>query len=49
MKEDVLDELVSLDAARERYGVVLTGSLDDYDLAIDHQATEQLRKEMAAA
>ncbi|MCB2062951.1 MAG: hydantoinase B/oxoprolinase family protein [Novosphingobium sp.] len=49
VKEDVLDELVSLDAARERYGVVLTGSLDDYDLAIDHQATEQLRKEMAAA
>ena len=33
--EDVLDELVSVGAARKTYGVVLTGSLADYDLAVD--------------
>ncbi len=49
VKEDVLDEYVSLAAARAKYGVVLTGSLEDYDLAIDIAATETLRKEMAAA
>jgi len=47
VKEDVLDEYVSLKAAREKYGVVLTGSLEDYDLAVDHAATEALRHEMA--
>jgi len=47
--DDVLDELVSVEAARDRYGVVLTGSLDEYDLAVDEAATAQLRKEMAAA
>lgn len=48
VKEDVLDEYVSLRAAREKYGVVLTGSLDDYDLAVDWTATEALRREMGA-
>ncbi|MEY2927847.1 MAG: hypothetical protein RL367_2324, partial [Pseudomonadota bacterium] len=47
--EDVLDELVSESAARETYGVVLTGSLDNYDLAVDLDATETLRAEMAVA
>ncbi|MCJ8156129.1 hydantoinase B/oxoprolinase family protein [Sphingomonas sp. LaA6.9] len=46
VKGDVLDEYVSLKAAREKYGVVLTGSLEEYDLAVDHAATEALRKEM---
>ncbi|RJF91282.1 hydantoinase B/oxoprolinase family protein [Sphingomonas cavernae] len=46
VREDVLDEYVSLKAARKKYGVVLTGSLEDYDLAVDHAATEALRKEM---
>ncbi len=45
--EDVLDELVSLEGARTRYGVVLTGSLDEYDLAVDEDATAALRAEMA--
>jgi N-methylhydantoinase B len=49
VKEDVLDEYVSLKAAREKYGVVLTGSLRDYDLEVDVAATEALRKEMRAA
>ena len=49
VKDDVLDELVSLKAAREKYGVVLTGSLEEYDLAVDAAATEALRKQMRAA
>lgn len=47
--DDVLDELVSLDAARDRYGVVLTGSLEDYNLAVDPAATGELRAKMVAA
>lgn len=49
VKEDVLDEYVSLAAARDKYGVVLTGSLDDYDLAVDVAATQALRAKMKAA
>ncbi len=49
VKEDVLDEYVSLDAARSKYGVVLTGSLEDYTLEVDHAATEALRQQMGAA
>jgi N-methylhydantoinase B len=48
VKEDVLDEYVSLAAARSKYGVVLTGSLEDYTLAVDHAATAALRREMRA-
>ena len=48
VKEDVLDEYVSPEAARAKYGVVLTGSLEDYTLAVDHEATRALRAEMAA-
>ena len=49
VKEDVLDEYVSLGAARDKYGVVLTGCLDDYDLAVDVAATAKLRAEMGVA
>ena len=45
MLDDVLDEYVSVGAARRDYGVVLTGSLDDLTLAIDHDATARLRAE----
>ncbi|MFC0204366.1 hydantoinase B/oxoprolinase family protein [Novosphingobium soli] len=48
VKEDVLDEYVSVAAARAKYGVVLTGSLDDYTLVVDHAATEALRAEMSS-
>lgn len=48
VKEDVLDEYVSPEAARAKYGVVLTGSLDDYTLAVDIEATEALRAELSA-
>lgn len=47
VKEDVLDEYVSLAGARAQYGVVLTGSLDEYDLAVDVEATTALRREMS--
>jgi N-methylhydantoinase B len=47
--EDVLDELVSIAAARDLYGVVLTGAIEDYSLAVDHAATAALRGERIAA
>jgi len=46
---DVLDEYVSVEAAGRDYGVVLTGSLADLTLAIDREATDQLRGAMRAA
>jgi N-methylhydantoinase B len=46
--DDVLDEYVSFEGARRDYGVVLTGSLEDLTLAIDHDATHQLRERMRA-
>lgn len=49
VKEDVLDEYVSIAAAREKYGVVLTGSLEEYDLKVDVAATEALRQKMQAS
>ena len=48
VKEDVLDEYVSIDAARERYGVVLTGSIENWDLEIDSEKTEDLRRQQLA-
>ena len=47
--EDVLDEKVSLGAARDKYGVVFTGSVDEYDLAVDVAATRALRERMSGA
>ena len=47
--DDVIDEYVSLEAARRDYGVVLTGSLDDLTLAVDESATTALRNEMRGA
>ncbi len=46
--DDVLDEYVSERSAREDYGVVLTGSLQELDLAIDREATKRLRAEVRA-
>ena len=45
VREDVLDEYVSIGAARERYGVVLTGSVEAFDLEVDDDATRALRAE----
>jgi len=47
VREDVLDEYVSIEAARDRYGVVLSGSVEAGDIAIDLAATEALRRERA--
>jgi N-methylhydantoinase B len=49
VKDDVLDEKVSIAAAREKCGVVFTGTLEEYDLAVDVAATRALRQEMNAA
>ncbi|HEX7858298.1 MAG TPA: hydantoinase B/oxoprolinase family protein [Sphingobium sp.] len=49
VKEDVLDELVTPARAREKYGVVFTGTVEDYDLAVDVAATDALRAEMGMA
>ena len=49
VKEDVLDEYVSVAAARDKYGVVLTGTLENYDLAVDTAATLALRDQMKTA
>jgi N-methylhydantoinase B len=47
VREDVLDEYVSVAAARERYGVVLRGSVEDGDVEVDAEATRALRAERA--
>src|SRR3954469_25095899 len=41
--DDVLDEYVSVEGAERDYGVVLTGSLEELTLAIDEEATAELR------
>ena len=46
--EDVLDEYVSIRAARERYGVILTGSVENCDIEVDQGATEILRQSLPA-
>jgi N-methylhydantoinase B len=48
VKEDVLDEYVSERAARERYGVVLRGSLEASSLEVDAEATRALRAKRGA-
>jgi N-methylhydantoinase B len=48
VKGDVLDEYVSITSAREKYGVVFTGSLENYDLAVDVAVTEALRRKLRA-
>jgi N-methylhydantoinase B len=45
VRDDVLDELVSRDAAEREYGVVLKGDGDDIE--IDWEATKALREERA--
>jgi len=46
--EDVWDEYVSPEAARERYGVVVRGSAEAGDLDLDEAATRALRDRLAA-
>jgi N-methylhydantoinase B len=44
--EDVLDDYVSVEAARREYGVVIAGT--GFDLRVDERATEELRSVMRA-
>jgi N-methylhydantoinase B len=46
--DDVWDEYVSIDGARESYGVVITGNLEAMTLALDADATNALRAERRA-
>ena len=48
MLEDVWDEYVSIRAAHDEYGVVITGSLEEMTLALDAAATTALRAERRA-
>jgi len=48
VRDDVLDEYVSPAAAERDYGVVLRGSLEALDLAVDEQATRRLRAQRRA-
>jgi N-methylhydantoinase B len=47
VREDVLDEIVSIQRARERYGVVFTGSVEEFDLEVDVAATSAKREAMS--
>ena len=47
VREDVLDEYVSPEAALERYGVVLDGSVDEGEVTLDLDATRALREPLA--
>ena len=48
VKEDALDEYISIGAAREKYGVVLTGTAENCDIEVDIEATSVLRQQIAA-
>jgi len=41
--DDVYDEYVSVEGAERDYGVVLVGSVEDLTLAVDEEATRELR------
>jgi N-methylhydantoinase B len=47
VREDVLDEIVSIQRAREKYGVVFTGSVEEFDLEVDVAATSAEREAMS--
>lgn len=43
VREDVLDEYVSVEAAAKEYGVLFSGSAEEYDLEVDRKGTERTR------
>jgi N-methylhydantoinase B len=45
--DDVLDDIISLDIARDDYGVVMAAVDDGYGWQVDEKATEQLRASMS--
>ena len=44
---DVAERFITLETARETYGVAITGSVDDDNLAVDESATATLRASMS--
>ena len=49
VREDVRDELVSVQSARDVYGVVIkpeTTGQDPWTIEVDYKATEELRKKL---
>jgi N-methylhydantoinase B len=49
VRDDVLDEYVSREAAEREYGVVFLGEVEDYTLQVDIPKTNLLREKMRAA
>jgi N-methylhydantoinase B len=46
---DVLEKYVSVEKARDIYGVIFTGTIDQESLAVDHEATVRQRQKLEAA
>jgi N-methylhydantoinase B len=49
VRTDVLEGWESIEKARDAYGVVFTGRIEDDSLAVDAAATKARRTELAAA
>ncbi len=49
VRDDVLDEIVSVARAADKYGVVFSGTVEAYDLKVDVVATTALRAKMRTA
>ena len=48
VRMDVLEKYVSIEKARDIYGVIFTGRVDEESLAVDHEATIRQRQKLAA-
>lgn len=49
VRDDVLDEIISVSRAADKYGVIFSGTAEAYDLDVDVAATTALRKTMRTA
>jgi len=49
VRADVLERYVSVEKARDIYGVIFTGRIDEDSLAVDHEATMRQRQKLMAA
>lgn len=48
VRMDVLEKYVSIEKARDIYGVIFTGRIEEESLAVDHEATIRQRQKLAA-
>jgi N-methylhydantoinase B len=46
---DVLEKYVSIEKARDIYGVFFTGTIEQASLAVDYEATARQRRKLGAA